>query len=674
MIGKVMKGRGFAGLARYLETGRAGDSPDRVEWVEARNLPTNDPETASLIMRATAAQSDRVQKPVYHIALSFDPDDGADQAMMIRVADRLLSDLGLKEHQALIVAHGDTAHAHVHLMVNRVHPETFRAWHPQHDYARIERSLRAQEHELALRAVPGHHYRLDGHELPDRSQALTSGQLRKWERTGEMPFDELVRNVARRHLLQATSWRDLEARLSQEGLRVEPRGRGLVVTDGKEEVKLSSVAPRVSRANLERRFGAMHGEQQDIGERQSPNGPARTASAHERDAGAAGRGAGDDVEARRAPARAERNGAEPGVHRRDAQAPSRPGGVAPDGRDRPGADRRDDGRNDGGARDPRLDAVRPRGDHRLASAAEAFIRQVDRDERPFDDFVRQAGRGDRAGRFNEFVQQAAQRDLREATSWGDLAGRLLRNGLYLRVHDNDLAVTNGEYSVKTSKVAPGVSHAALAQRFGEPLVVYRDKEPQPQERAASRNTGAPDLRVDAVKRSVDALERRILLERTRDTAAEMLDRARMQLDPHIAKRAQAREAAQRFRAALAKVYRNPAQARQAFYARARSEGVATAARELIHRPERFGALRGVQVGPVRSPERNEALRNTPKLGHLGTEHLRRTREVWANRSEYRQARANVEFQEQRVKQLDAQLARGSGSERIKQFLSRQLRA
>lgn len=70
MIGKVMKGRGFTALARYLETGRDENAADRVEWIEARNLPTNDPETASLLMRATAAQSNRVQRPVYHIALS----------------------------------------------------------------------------------------------------------------------------------------------------------------------------------------------------------------------------------------------------------------------------------------------------------------------------------------------------------------------------------------------------------------------------------------------------------------------------------------------------------------------------------------------------------------------------------------------------------------------------
>jgi hypothetical protein len=98
VIAEVMRGRGFSGLARYLETGKDGNSEQRVEWIEARNLPTTDPRTAGLLMRATAAQSHRTERPVYHVALSFDPADRIDPAKMSAVADRLLRDLGLQDH------------------------------------------------------------------------------------------------------------------------------------------------------------------------------------------------------------------------------------------------------------------------------------------------------------------------------------------------------------------------------------------------------------------------------------------------------------------------------------------------------------------------------------------------------------------------------------------------
>ncbi|MGH7577883.1 MAG: relaxase/mobilization nuclease domain-containing protein [Longimicrobiales bacterium] len=105
-----------------------GDRSDRVLWTEARNLPTDDPHTASVLMRATAAQSARTEKPVYHIALSFSPENAVDRATMVQAADGLMNDLGLREPQALIIAHGDSRHPHVHLMINRVHPEAFRPW------------------------------------------------------------------------------------------------------------------------------------------------------------------------------------------------------------------------------------------------------------------------------------------------------------------------------------------------------------------------------------------------------------------------------------------------------------------------------------------------------------------------------------------------------------------
>lgn len=155
MIAVSSSGRSFRALATYLAAGRSGEERDRVAWSAGRNLPTNDPELAAKFMRATAAQSDRVEKPVYHIALSFDPSDAVDRATMERVADRVLERLGLTEHQAVIVAHRDREHAHVHILVNRVHPETGLAWERWKDQPLIQRVLREEERALGLRQVTG---------------------------------------------------------------------------------------------------------------------------------------------------------------------------------------------------------------------------------------------------------------------------------------------------------------------------------------------------------------------------------------------------------------------------------------------------------------------------------------------------------------------------------------
>ena len=155
MISMSSSSRTFASLADYLARGKSGDEPDRVAWSASRNLPTNEPELTGKIMRATAAQNDRVRDPVYHLALSFDPTDQVDRATMERVADRVIAALHLQEHQILIVAHGDRAHPHMHLLVNRVHPETGRVWNRWQDRPIIQQVLREEEKALGLRRVPG---------------------------------------------------------------------------------------------------------------------------------------------------------------------------------------------------------------------------------------------------------------------------------------------------------------------------------------------------------------------------------------------------------------------------------------------------------------------------------------------------------------------------------------
>lgn len=77
---------------------------------------------AERIMAGTASLS-YTRKPVFHLSISFAPGDAVDEALMKRVMARTLSDLGLGEHQAVIMAHIDTDDPHVHAMVNRVHPE-----------------------------------------------------------------------------------------------------------------------------------------------------------------------------------------------------------------------------------------------------------------------------------------------------------------------------------------------------------------------------------------------------------------------------------------------------------------------------------------------------------------------------------------------------------------------
>lgn len=261
MIANTSSGKRFGPLATYLVSGRSGSETDRVAWTAGRNLGTDDPALAAPLMQATARQSVLVQAPVYHLTVSFDHQDHVTPEQMQSVVDRVLRDLGLSEHQALMVAHKDREHAHVHVMVNRVHPDTGVAWERWQDRPKIERALREEEQARGLRSVPGRLHQVEGTKIAER--ALSAGERRQAERTGDHAFTARVQSMLP-DLRSARSWEELSSRLAEHGLRVEGKGQGLVFTDGEHEVKASRVGRDLSLRRLEECFNTPYPNREQL--------------------------------------------------------------------------------------------------------------------------------------------------------------------------------------------------------------------------------------------------------------------------------------------------------------------------------------------------------------------------------------------------------------------------
>ncbi len=267
MIGKVPRpGRGFRGLVGYLLHGdRQRNASGRVAWTATRNLLLDDPERAPELMRITARKSVRVAKPVYHFVISWHRDERPTPDIMRRVADATCADLGLVEHQSLYVAHHDTKSPHVHIVVNRVHPETGIAWQTSHDYRRIEQSLARQARELGFEVVPGRHNGMVVTDAPSRR--LRDGAYQKARRENKSPAAKMTPDAVERWrpilvpvFSSASDWASLTAALSQHGLRLVRKGQGAVVSDGVREMKLSDIGPDLRWPGLAVRLGPLPAE------------------------------------------------------------------------------------------------------------------------------------------------------------------------------------------------------------------------------------------------------------------------------------------------------------------------------------------------------------------------------------------------------------------------------
>ena len=265
MIGKETRGASFHGLARYLAKQQA-----RVSFTHAYHLVAEGTNAKAVAreMDAVAAQKDRCKTPVYHLSLSWHPGDDPTHDQMASAARRVLQRLELQEHQVLMVGHNDTEHAHVHLMVNRVHHDPERAvWGVWKDgrpwtYRAIEHELRAIERDMGWTITPGHHARTPGHEPPERG---TTGSRRR------LSFGAEITVTMGPTLRNARSWKELQAALQHHGMHVEARPRGMVITDGSRYIGACRIRGlKGGRPDLEDRFGQTLGDFLATGQSPAP--------------------------------------------------------------------------------------------------------------------------------------------------------------------------------------------------------------------------------------------------------------------------------------------------------------------------------------------------------------------------------------------------------------------
>jgi hypothetical protein len=153
------QGMSFKGLSAYLshDPGRATTS-ERVDWTETRNMRTRDPEKAAKVMAWTALSADelkrqhaeknpdsgyrpggnKLKKPVYHFSLTWKDTERVSKPEMREMVHQSLKALGVDRHEAVIVAHRDKGHKHVHVMVNSVNPETGMKAKLGNDFQRLQ--------------------------------------------------------------------------------------------------------------------------------------------------------------------------------------------------------------------------------------------------------------------------------------------------------------------------------------------------------------------------------------------------------------------------------------------------------------------------------------------------------------------------------------------------------
>ena len=249
MITKSTTGGSFRGLANYLE------GEEKLEFKEAHNLAGDHKDHYVRMMEDTASMS-KADQPVYHVSISYADGDDPSKKMMMEDGNQVLKKLGLEDHQAVFVAHRDADHKHLHMMINRVHPEKGKAWNTFGDRYKLRGIAKEIEQQRG--------YEQTRFMNPEKGMELTNGEYHQLKDRGleGMPLRAKADFYKLDKLFdQAKGWEDLRQGLSDIGLEVKRKGRGGVLHDKAtgQTLKLSRIDSEKGRnqsfGRLEKRFG-----------------------------------------------------------------------------------------------------------------------------------------------------------------------------------------------------------------------------------------------------------------------------------------------------------------------------------------------------------------------------------------------------------------------------------
>lgn len=224
----------FRSLGTYLfherdpETGEAIDRTGG-EMLVSDAVISDKPSAIWKEMHAVSGGSTRCRDPVGHFVISWAPGEQPSPAQVRETVEGTATVLGFGEHQWVAVPHRDGGTFHVHMVVNRVHPQTGRVPDNAFDYASLRtlaRELEQRHGWRATRDMPGR-----APELSERSRSPKAAPARAMETYADRESLEgyLKREVApglRQLAQRGMTAEQLVGYLKHHGVQLEPGRRG----------------------------------------------------------------------------------------------------------------------------------------------------------------------------------------------------------------------------------------------------------------------------------------------------------------------------------------------------------------------------------------------------------------------------------------------------------------
>ena len=238
----------FKALTDYC-LGISGHAKGSVLHVGFQNI--NSPKTAAVEMSALATENRRCKDPAFHFILSWREMENPTTEQVDEAVKIALTELDLRGCQALWALQSDTENMHVHVAVNRIDPETYRAIHPANGWTKkaLERAARKIEFKQGWEIERSGRYEIDENGNVTERTEIQRGDIELSTKardieahTGRESIERIAKIEIAPILKSALSWDELHEKLAERGFVLERKGSGAVLRSGNSFVSVVCIS------------------------------------------------------------------------------------------------------------------------------------------------------------------------------------------------------------------------------------------------------------------------------------------------------------------------------------------------------------------------------------------------------------------------------------------------
>ncbi|MDA8381748.1 MAG: relaxase/mobilization nuclease domain-containing protein [Betaproteobacteria bacterium] len=251
-------------LVDYMREPHNRNPAEKVLYAGGRGFIADGHEAQREEMVALASEVVRSANPVNHYVISWREGEQPTPEQIEQAVEIVLDEFGMQGHQVVYALHHNTDNLHLHVAINRVHPETLKCVeiNKGFDIEAAHRAIARIEHEQGWERERNGRYQVSdvgklGREHVDTDTRRKPSQQRRdmENQTGEKSAERVAIENAAPIIKQARTWEQLHRELAAKGLRYERKGSGALIYVGDVAVKASAADRSASLSALQKRLG-----------------------------------------------------------------------------------------------------------------------------------------------------------------------------------------------------------------------------------------------------------------------------------------------------------------------------------------------------------------------------------------------------------------------------------